>query len=99
MDKVGYKAYLQLLGNQQHYIGRIPELIELEKTLNIDLDDYVPSSIHVRDETVFMHRAGCDHIMVIIVKSVLCMLLCQKRCYVMIMKNYNFQLTVICGIG
>lgn len=42
MDKVGYKAYLQLLGNKQHYIGRIPELIELEKTLNIDLDDYVP---------------------------------------------------------
>lgn len=42
MDKVGYKAYLQSLGNQQHYIGRIPELIELEKTLNINLDDYVP---------------------------------------------------------
>ena len=42
MDKVGYKAYLQSLGNQQHYIGRIPELMELEKTLNINLDDYVP---------------------------------------------------------
>lgn len=42
MDKVGYKAYLQSLGNQQHYIGLIPELIELEKLLNINLDDYVP---------------------------------------------------------
>ena len=42
MDKAGYKAYLQELGNQQHYIGRIPELLELEKKLNIDLDDYIP---------------------------------------------------------
>lgn len=42
MDKAGYKAYLQSLGNQQHYIGRIPELMELEKSLNINLDDYVP---------------------------------------------------------
>lgn len=42
MDKAGYKAYLQSLGNQQHYIGHISELIELEKTLNINLDDYVP---------------------------------------------------------
>jgi len=42
MNKAGYKAYLQSLGNQQHYIGRIPELMELEKTLNINLDDYVP---------------------------------------------------------
>ncbi len=42
MDKVGYKAYLQSLGNQQYYIGRIQELMELEKTLNINLDDYVP---------------------------------------------------------
>lgn len=42
MDKVGYRAYLQSLGNQQHHIGRIPELMELEKTLNINLDDYVP---------------------------------------------------------
>lgn len=42
MNKVGYQAYLQSLGNQQHYIGRIPELLELEETLNINLDDYVP---------------------------------------------------------
>ena len=42
MDKAGYRAYLQSLGNQQHYIGRIPELMELEKVLNINLDDYVP---------------------------------------------------------
>ncbi len=42
MDKVGYKDYLRSLGNQQYYIGLIPELIELEKSLNINLDDYVP---------------------------------------------------------
>lgn len=42
MDKYGYKFYLQSLGNQQHYIGRIQELINLEKELNIDLDDYIP---------------------------------------------------------
>lgn len=42
MDKVGYKAYLQSLGNQQHYIGRIQELLELEQKLNINLDDYIP---------------------------------------------------------
>lgn len=42
MDKVGCKVYLQLLGNQQHYIGRIQELVELEQELNINLDDYIP---------------------------------------------------------
>ncbi len=42
MDKAGYKAYLQSLGNQQHYIGGIQELLELEQELNIDLDDYIP---------------------------------------------------------
>lgn len=42
MDKAGYKAYLQALGNQQHYIGRIQMLLELEQELNIDLDDYIP---------------------------------------------------------
>lgn len=42
MDKAGYKAYLQSLGNQQHYIGSIQELLELEQELNIDLDDYIP---------------------------------------------------------
>lgn len=42
MDKVGYKAYLQSLGNQQHYIGMIPELLELEREYNINLDDYIP---------------------------------------------------------
>ncbi len=42
MDKVGYKAYLQALGNQQHYIGRIQMLLDLEQELNIDLDDYIP---------------------------------------------------------
>lgn len=42
MDKAGYKAYLQSLGNQQHYIGRIQELWELEQELNINLDDYIP---------------------------------------------------------
>lgn len=42
MDKAGYKAYLQSLGNQQYYIGRIQELWELEQELNINLDDYIP---------------------------------------------------------
>lgn len=42
MDKAGYKAYLQSLGNQQHYIGRIEDLWELEQELNINLDDYIP---------------------------------------------------------
>lgn len=42
MDKAGYKAYLQSLGNQQHYIGRIQDLWELEQELNINLDDYIP---------------------------------------------------------
>ena len=42
MDKNGYKTYLQLLGNQQHYIGFIQKLVDLEKELNIDLDDYIP---------------------------------------------------------
>lgn len=44
MDKEGYKAYLQSLGNQQYYIGlgRIQELLELEQEFNIDLDDYIP---------------------------------------------------------
>ena len=42
MDKAGYKAYLQSLGKQQHYIGRVQELLELEQELNIDLDDYIP---------------------------------------------------------
>lgn len=42
MDKAGYRAYLQSLGNQQHYIGRIQELWELEQELNINLDDYIP---------------------------------------------------------
>ena len=42
VDKAGYKAYLQALGNQQHYIGRIQMLLELEQELNIDLDDYIP---------------------------------------------------------
>lgn len=42
MNKAGYKAYLQSLGNQQHYIGGIQELLELEQELNIDLDDYIP---------------------------------------------------------
>lgn len=42
MDQKGYKAYLQSLGNQQHYIGRIQDLLDLEKELNINLDDYVP---------------------------------------------------------
>lgn len=42
MDKAGYKAYLQSLGNQQHYIGGIQELQELELKLNINLDDYIP---------------------------------------------------------
>lgn len=42
MNRKGYKAYLQALGNQQHYIGRIRMLIDLERELNIDLDDYIP---------------------------------------------------------
>ncbi len=42
MDKAGYKAYLQALGNQQHYIGHIQKLLELEQKLNINLDDYIP---------------------------------------------------------
>ena len=42
MDKKGYVAYLEALGNQNHYIGRIQELIELERTLGIDLDDFIP---------------------------------------------------------
>ena len=42
MDRAGYKAYLQALGNQQHYIGRIQMLLDLERELNIDLDDYIP---------------------------------------------------------
>lgn len=42
MDKAGYKAYLQSLGNQQYYIGHIQELCELEQELNINLDDYIP---------------------------------------------------------
>lgn len=37
MDKAGYRAYLQSLGNQQHYIWRIPELMEIEKALNKNL--------------------------------------------------------------
>lgn len=42
MDKAGYKIYLQSLGNQQHHIGRIQKLLELEQELNINLDDYIP---------------------------------------------------------
>lgn len=42
MDQKGYIAYLQSLGNQQYYIGGVSELLELEKELNIDLDDYIP---------------------------------------------------------
>mgnify|MGYP006916047798 CR=1 FL=1 len=42
MDRIGYKAYLQSLGNQNHYIGQIKALIDLEKELHIDLDDYIP---------------------------------------------------------
>lgn len=42
MDKKGYVAYLEALGNQNHYIGLIQELVELERTLGIDLDDYIP---------------------------------------------------------
>lgn len=42
MNKDRYKAYLQSLGNQQHYIGCIPELLKLEQELNINLDDYIP---------------------------------------------------------
>lgn len=42
MDKKGYIAYLQSLGNQQHYIGGVSDLLELEKEQNIDLDDYIP---------------------------------------------------------
>lgn len=42
MDSVGYKAYLQSLGNQKSYIGCIPELLELEEKYKIDLDDYIP---------------------------------------------------------
>jgi len=42
MDKAGYKTYLQSLGKQQHNIGRIQELLELEQELNMNLDDYIP---------------------------------------------------------
>jgi hypothetical protein len=42
MDKVGYKKYLQSLGNQNHYIGGIQKLVEIEQELNIDFDDYIP---------------------------------------------------------
>ena len=38
MNVKGYIAYLNKIGNQQHYIGRINDLLELEKELNIDLD-------------------------------------------------------------
>lgn len=43
MDIAGYIAYLQsALGNQNHYIGSIKELLELERVLDINLDDYIP---------------------------------------------------------
>lgn len=42
MDSAGYKSYLQLLGNQHHYIGYIQKLVELEHELSINLDDYIP---------------------------------------------------------
>lgn len=42
MNRTGYKAYLQTLDNQQHYIGRIQILLDLERELSIDLDDYIP---------------------------------------------------------
>lgn len=48
MDKIGYKVYLQSLGNQQHYIGMIPVLLELEREYNINLDDYIPYNNNYR---------------------------------------------------
>lgn len=42
MDKEGYKTYLQSMPNKNNYIADIPMLIQLEKELNINLDDYIP---------------------------------------------------------
>ena len=42
MDKREYIAYLQSLGNQNLYISSVSELLELEKELSINLDDYIP---------------------------------------------------------
>jgi len=42
MDKKGYLAYLQALGNQEHYINSIQNLVALESELGINLDDYIP---------------------------------------------------------
>ena len=42
MDKEGYLAYLKSLGKKDHHTNRIQSLLDLEKELEIDLDDFIP---------------------------------------------------------